>query len=326
MGNLRITGALRCYAHLVLRSVLLALVVAGSCRPENFVYTTAGDLPSLKRILERDDIGGAQVVYNWKRLEPAKDRYDFRGIEEDLALTESLGKKLFIQVQDRFFAPEHRNVPRYLLEEAEYGGGLVRQIDNPGEGRPQESGWVARQWDPRVRQRFQRLLTAMAERFDGRIYGLNLPETAIGVDVEKPPAGFTCGGYFDAELENVAHARRVFRRSHVVQYVNFWPCEWNNDRSYMARTFEFAAKNGIGLGGPDIVPWRPGQMKNSYPFFAKFKGRLPLVAMAVQEPTLTYTNPKTGKPFTREEFEQFGREYLGVHIIFWAASAPWLSR
>ena len=42
------------------------------------------------------------------------------------------------------------------------------------------------------------------------------------------------------------------------------------------------------------------QMKNSYPFFHQYKGRLSLVAMAVQAPTLTYTNPETGKPFTRE--------------------------
>ena len=67
-------------------------------------------------------------------------------------------------------------------------------------------------------------------------------------------------------------------------YANFWPCEWNNDQKYMSRTFEFALAHGIGLGGPDIVPWRKAQMKNSYPFFNKYKGKLPLVAMAVQSP------------------------------------------
>lgn len=30
-------------------------------------------------------------------------------------------------------------------------------------------------------------------------------------------------------------------------------------------------------------------MKNAYPFFNQYKGRLSLVAMAIQEPTLTYT-------------------------------------
>ena len=64
-------------------------------------------------------------------------------------------------------------------------------------------------------------------------------------------------------------------------------------------------------------------MKNSYPFFNRYRGRLDLVAMAVQEPTLTYTNPKTGKKFTRAEFIAFARDYLGVDIIFWSVNAPW---
>jgi hypothetical protein len=65
-------------------------------------------------------------------------------------------------------------------------------------------------------------------------------------------------------------------------------------------------------------------MSNSYPFFAKYKNRLNVVAMAVQEPTLTYKNPKTGKRFTREEFEKFATGYLGATMIFWSASTPWL--
>jgi hypothetical protein len=114
-------------------------------------------------------------------------------------------------------------------------------------------------------------------------------------------------------------------KTHVVQYVNFWPCEWNDDRGYMSRSFAFATEHGIGLGGPDIVPNRNAHMKNSYPFFNRYRGKLELVAMAVQEPTLTYTNPQTGKPFTREEFITFARDYLGVQIIFWSVSSPWLA-
>jgi hypothetical protein len=65
-------------------------------------------------------------------------------------------------------------------------------------------------------------------------------------------------------------------------------------------------------------------MNNSYVFFNQYKGKLRLVAMAVQEPTLTYTNPQTKKTFTREEFVDFAENYLGVNIIFWSASTPWL--
>lgn len=65
-------------------------------------------------------------------------------------------------------------------------------------------------------------------------------------------------------------------------------------------------------------------MKNSYPFFNKYKGKLSLVAMAVQEPTLTYKNPKTHKPFSKGEFARFAEDYLGADIIFWSTATPWL--
>ena len=298
--------------------------LAEAAPPRNFLFTQSDDLPEQAALVERPDIGGAQIVYSWKSLEGARGVYDFSRIERDLAFLSQRHKELFLQIQDRFFEVGHRNVPAYLLEDPVYGGGLVPQVDNPGEGKPEGYGWVAMQWNPEVRKRYQQLLQALAQRFDGRVAGVNLPETAAGVDIERDKTGFTCDAYFAAELENIAFARKVFSKSPVVLYSNFWPCEWNNDKKYMSRTFEFAKQHGIGLGGPDIVPWRQGQMKNSYPFFNQYKGQLKLVAMAIQEPTLTYTNPKTKEKFTRDEFVDFAENYLGVNIIFWSASAPWL--
>ncbi|WP_061938340.1 hypothetical protein [Aureimonas sp. AU22] len=92
----------------------------------------------------------------------------------------------------------------------------------------------------------------------------------------------------------------------------------------MGRLFAFAAKNDVGLGGPDVVTGRKGQMKNSNPFFKRYKGQLAFVGMAVQEPTLTYENPKTGKLFRKDEFEAFATEYLGVDVLFRSTGSPWL--
>jgi len=318
--------------NLGLRYFLLAatlLTFAFNCRAttavaQDFIYTSSGELQSHERLLRRPDIAGAQVVYNWKQLETGPGQYDFSRIEADLAYLQAMHKTLFIQVQDRFFSPDARNIPHYLLTDPSYGGGLVAQTDQPGEGRPAVSGWVAQQWNPQVQLRYQKLLQALAEKFDGRVGGVNLPETAVDIKMRGDRTGFSCDKYFNAELENMKFARQVFRQSMVVQYVNFWPCEWNNDHNYMGRLFRTAAEQGIGLGGPDIVPYRRGQMKNAYPFFAKYKDRLPLIAMAVQEPTLTYINPDTAKPYTKAEFETFGRNYLGARIVFWSTSAPWL--
>ena len=188
------------------------------------------------------------------------------------------------------------------------------------------SGWVAQQWNPAVQKRFQALLAALAQEFDGRLYGVNLPETAADIDQKRDRTGFDCDRYFEAEVENIRHARRAFRKSHVVQYVNFWPCGWADERGYFTRFFEVLEKEQIGAGGPDIVPNRPGQMKNSYPFLNRYKDRLPLIAMAVQDATLTYTNPATNRKFTHAEFVAFARDYLGVDIIFWDVSSPWLKQ
>jgi hypothetical protein len=294
--------------------------------PENFLYTSSGNLAAAKATLARPDIGGVQVVYNWKGLETAKGQYDFSAIEADLAISKSLNKKMFIQVQDRFFNPKARNIPDYMLTEAEYEGGLTPQFDNPGENKPVGSGWVAQQWNPAVRARYQALLKALAEKFDGQVYGINLPETSIDLDPKHEPKGFSCDAYFSAEMENLAFARKAFEKSLVVQYVNFWPCEWENDHNYMGRLFDYAAKNNVGLGGPDIVPNRKAQMKNSYPFFNKYKGKLNYVGLAVQEPTLTYKNPTTKKPFTKEEFTAFAQDYLGASVIFWSTATPWLKK
>jgi hypothetical protein len=309
-------------------AVLLHLCLvarAEDATPQNFLYTGAGDLRALQAILERPDIGGAQVVYSWKALEPSEGAYDFSAIERDLATTDALGKKLFIQIQDRFFEVKARNIPAYLQTE-KYGGGLVAQIDNAGEGQPVGYGWVALQWNAALHARYQALLAALGKAFDGRIFGINLPETAIDIDMKHDATGFSCDAYFEAELANLAAARAAFAQSHVVQYVNFWPCEWENDHDYMGRLFAFAEKNGLGLGGPDVIPWRKGQMKNAYPFFNRMKGKLALVAMAVQEPTLTYKNPKTGQRFTKDELVDFARDYLGADIIFWSAESPWLRK
>jgi hypothetical protein len=298
---------------------------AQSPAPQNYMYTGSGELAGLGDKLDRPDIMGAQVVYTWKSLEPEKGKYDFSAIERDLQILRPVHKQLFIQIQDRFFSPQDRNLPNYLLRDPIYTGGIVRQADNPGQNKPVAYGWVAEQWNPAVRHRYQELLRALAKTFDGRVTGVNLPESAIDIDMKHDKTGFTCDGYFNAELENMKVARDVFKKSYVVQYINFWPCGWGNDHNYMRRSFEFASQNGIGVGGPDIVPYQKGQMNNSYPFFHEYRNKLVLIAMAVQEPTLTYINPATHKPFTKDEFQQFGRDYLGTKIIFWSASSPWLN-
>ena len=165
----------------------------------------------------------------------------------------------------------------------------------------------------------------LSAKFDGKIYGINLPETAVDFDLKKPPKDFTPDRYFYAELDNKEALRKAFHKSIVIQYVNFFPGEWSNDHDYMGRLFTDAIKHKIGLGGPDVVPYRKSQMKNSYPFFYKYRGKLSEVAIAIQRADYTYKNPETNDYYTFSDFYSFTQGYLGASILFWNMQEPFLS-
>lgn len=290
-----------------------------------YLFIDSGHLRQYKKQLNVTGIEGAQLLYTWKSLEPKKGHYDFTQIEKDLRTAESLHKSLFIQIQDKSFSPHIINVPNYLLS-PHYDDGIAKQSDFSGEGKPLGSGWVAKQWVPAVQLRFQKLLQALGKRFDGRIAGINLTETAIDLNSKKYPPFFTCNKYFRSVLNNMNVLRSSFNKSYVVQYVNFFPCEWDNDHQYMSHLFDYAYKHQIGLGGPDVAPYRRGQMKNSYPYFHRYKDKLPLVAFAIQEPDYTYINSKTKKHFSIQELYGFANHYLGAKIIFWNMQEPQFSQ
>lgn len=275
-------------------------------------------------LLERPEIHGIQNLYTWRSLEPQEDQYDFSALAHDLNLTRSKGKNLWVQIQDRSFSLEFDPVPRYLHEPI-YNNGSVPQCDGDDcDSNFVARGWVAAQWNPRVRDRFQRLLKALADRFDGQVYGFNLPEVSIEVQSNNTATGYTCPGYFEGTLDNAAYLASVFNQSYAVQYVNFWPCGWANAHNYMSTSFSFFADHGVGIGGPDDIPFKTTMENNAYPYMSKYRHRVPINVVAVQEPDLAAINPNTSKPFTKEEFMGFAEKELGSQILFWAVSAPWL--
>jgi hypothetical protein len=319
-----------CVFMVVLAVAAIALPVSSSARaakPASFLFLDADDMSDHRDMLARRDIAGGQIIYPWRLLEPRKDQYDFSKLERDLAVAQKLHKKLWVTIGDRTFSLKWKGMPDYLAEDPEYQGGMVFQYDYPGTkpgANKIPNGMIAMQWNPAVRARYQKLLRALAARFDGAIYGIDLGETAMSADLPEGEKGFTCEGYFDAEMENITIARETFQKTEVAMFANFWPCEWNDNRHYMSRAFAYAAAHDVGMGGPDIYPFNRAQMTNSYRFLNEYRGKLKHVAMSVQEPDLDFIDPKTGKPFTKDSFTSFARDYLGADIIFWAYISPWL--
>jgi hypothetical protein len=273
---------------------------------------------------------GAQLKYSWRELEPGQDGYDFTAIEHDLKFLASKGKKLFIQLQDVTFDPALINLPRYLLNDPRYNGGAAKQYDIPGddESRAVPGGWVARRWDAAVQERFARLLAALGQQFDGRIEGINLAETAVefGESGRLYPQGFTPVLYRDAVLTNMLVLKRSFPRSVSMQYANFMPGEWlpQNDHGYLRSVYEQARQSKVGVGGPDLLPYKPGQMSHGYPLIRASAGIVP-TGIAVQDGNYAHVNPKTGKQVSISELIDFATEHLKVDYIFWCIEEPFYS-
>jgi len=262
---------------------------------------------------------GAQLKYSWRELEPQKDEYNFGDIQHDLAFLRSKGKRLFIQIQDASFDINIRPFPRYLLNDPEYHGGADKQYGDDNV----PYGWMARRWDKAVQERFHRLLLALGREFDGRIEGINLAETAIDLGTTERlwPKGFTPEIYCDAIIANLTVLKRAFPRSVTLQYANFMPGE----KRYLERVYQAAKELKVGLGGPDLLPYKFLQMENSYPLIRQFAGSVP-TGIAVQDGNYEHLNPKTGQPVTIPELVSFATGYLKVDYIFWCTQEPYYSQ
>lgn len=318
------------YLRFVFPAVLfLGLAFCGSAsagRVYNYVYFCADrEQISNPAFLETAAFEGAHIMYWWKKLEPEKDSYDFSEIREDLKFLQSKGKKLFIQLQDSTFSEDRIFVPKYLLQDPAYHGGANRQYDD----HDKPAGWVSRRWDPAVRERFQKLMAALGKEFDGKIEGINLPETAfdLGEPIPMIPPGFTYTAYRDGILANMKALKKAFPKSVTIQYANFMPGEWlpDNDRSLLRSVYQYAKRVGVGVGGPDLLPHKRPQMNHAYKFIRESNGAVP-VLIAVQDGNYSHVDPETSRQVTVQELAAFAKDYLKADYVSWCMEEPFFSR
>jgi len=280
--------------------------------------------------LEHPILGGAQLKYSWRELEPREGEYDFSDIASDLQFLESHGKRLFVQLQDVSFVPTIVNVPDYLREDPRYGGGAdmtYYSTTDDGENLAPE-GWVARRWDPEVRERFGLLLQELGREFDGRIEGINFPESSIGFGaLHKIPGGFTAGGYRDALLDIMSLAGAAFSSSSVIQYANFMPGESlpDDDRGYLRSVYRHADTVGVGIGGPDLLPYRWYQRMHSLPLIRDRADGV-VAGVAVQFGNYGDRHRRTGQRITVPELHAYARDELHVDYLFWSTEEPFYTR
>jgi hypothetical protein len=268
---------------------------------------------------------GAQIMYSWKNFEPQKGQYNFSILKHDYEYLKKFNKKLFIQIQDVTFDSKYKALPDYLLT-YEYDGGAVPQYND--NGKPE--GWVAKRWNKKVRERFALLLQAMGQEFDGKIEGINLQETAVGVK----DASFSEKEYLIGLKENMLSLKKAFQTSTTMIYANFMPGEWLpfDDKGYLRSIYKYGEQIGVGIGGPDLMVTRKGQLNHLITLLHEERYSVP-IGIAIQDgnyvgktgnesTTIAVKNRKNIVPL----LHAFAKDFLKVNYMFWINQPPYFEQ
>lgn len=291
----------------------------------NYVYFARDrDAMRSNAFLQHPRFVGAQIMYPWSLLEPERDKYDFSPILDDYRFLASKGKNLFVQLQDATFAPDLHAVPEYLKSK-EFDGGVIPQRDD----NDKPEGWVAKRWNPAVQKRFAKLLDALGAALDGKIEGINLQETAIGVN-HKHDTSFSGAGYAEAVKTNMLAMKHAFRKSIAIQYANFMPDEWLpwDDKGYLRSIYQYGEKIGVGLGGPDLMFTNRAQLNHTIAMMHEGKFTVPL-AIAVQDGNyIGETNSErivTDRNNIVPALHAFAKDFMHVRYMFWSNQEPYFT-
>jgi hypothetical protein len=274
--------------------------------------------------LKMPRIEGAQIMYAWNQLEPEKGVYDFSVIREDYDYLLSFGKKLFIQLQDATFSRKYIGIPAYLLTD-EYDGGATKQFNDEGI----QEGWVAKRWNAEVQNRWSSLLQALGKEFDGKIEGINFQESAIGVSA-KTDSTFTPELYMESLKINMLALKKSFPKSTTMQYANFMPGEWlpSNDKGYLCSIYEYGQEIGVGLGGPDLMYKRKGQLNHTIAMMHEGKFTVPL-GIAIQDGNYIGETGNNKMVVDRKNIvpilHAFAKDFMKVNYMFWVYQEPYFS-
>jgi hypothetical protein len=283
-------------------------------------------------LLKVDRIIGAQIMYSWRQLEPKRGEYDFSIIYEDYNYLLSHGKKLFIQFQDVTFNTKYKAIPEYLMTD-EFDGGCTMSYNDNGIA----DGWIAKRWNPDVQYRFAILMKALGKEFDGKIEGINLQETAVGANGDIDTS-FTPKRYTECIKENMLALKKAFPKSTTMQYANFMPGEWLpwEDKGYLRSIYQYGQEIGVGLGGPDLMITRKGQLNHTIAMMHESIYTIPL-GIAIQDGNYIGT---TGADYDYNErikngvnerenivplLHAFAKDFLNVSYMFWVNQEPYFS-
>lgn len=300
---------------------------------KHFIYfARERELIHNQPFLKVSRIFGTQIMYSWRQLEPKRGEYDFSIIKEDYNYLLSNGKKLFIEFQDVTFDTKYKAIPDYLMSE-EFDGGCIMSYDDKGVA----DGWVAKRWNSQVQYRFALLMKSLGKEFDGKIEGINLQESSVEVNGVMDTS-FTPKRYAESLKINMLALKNAFPHSTTMQYANFMPGEWLpwEDKGYLRSIYQYGQEIGVGLGGPDLMVQRIGQLNHTIAMMHEYKYTVPL-GIAIQDGNyigITGADQDYNEQIDKRLKDRknivpllhaFAKDFLHVNYMFWVYQEPYFS-
>lgn len=274
------------------------------------------------RLLEADQLIGCNKRYTWRSMEPTLGGYTFAELKSDLAWAVVNNTLISPMIEDKTFPtaanPADNPAPDYLAP--------YTPITSTSKG----PGFVVARWDSFVISRFRALIQHMAQEpivYQGNTItidthphfaGFMFQETALGNFPNSAPAGFsyedyTAAKFRDSYINEITLAKNVFLNSNVYFTFNFL----QGNQSFIGSVLTTAAANGNTFaGGPDLLPDEPNIRDQVYPFYADFRGQLPLYVHA-QTDSYSHLHAGTANFWTMQELFTYARNTLHVDDLFW---------
>ena len=135
-------------------------------------------------------------------------------------------------------------------------------------------------------------------------------------------------------MKNLAKA---FPNKTKLQYANFTPDEWLpwQDKGYLRSIYDYGESIGVGLGAPDLMPRRKGQLNHTIAMMhegVKGKSYTVPLGIAVQDgnyigQTGNYDAAKDGITANNPvaKLYAFAKDFMGVRYMFWSTQEPYFA-
>ncbi|MEM9523588.1 MAG: hypothetical protein AAF982_06290, partial [Pseudomonadota bacterium] len=149
----------------------------------------------------------------------------------------------------------------------------------------------------------------------------------IGVTGATDP-GFSPARYAAALKTNMRALKSAFPNTTTMQYANFMPGEWLpwENAGYLQGIYAFGEEIGVGLGAPDLLIRRKGQLNHALAMMHEGEFSVP-IGIAIQDGNYigeTGTNRYVGNRNTIvPKLHAFAHDFLDVDYMFWANQQPY---